>query len=212
VRIAVLSAVRLYGEGLAECLGTRGDISIVGSAHSLAEIETLLQQAPADVTLFDTSVNGTLEEVRQLVCRFPETRVIAVALSETEQEIIAWAEAGVAAYVPREATLGELYTAIFAAMRGEVSCSPRIAGTLLRELRRRPEKSYVAGERLTSRESETLRLIAHGMSNKEIAQALSISVSTVKNHVHSILEKLRVRTRAQAAAQMSGHRARFAAS
>lgn len=204
--------MRLYGEGLAECLGTRGDVCVVGSAHSLAEIETLLQHAAADVTLFDTSVSGTLEEVRELVRRFPETRVIAVALSETEQEIIAWAEAGVSAYVPRDATLAELYEAIFAAMRGEISCSPRIAGTLLRELRRRPEKSYAAGERLTSRESETLRLIAHGLSNKEIAQSLSISVSTVKNHVHSILEKLRVRTRAQAAAQMSGHRVRVAAS
>jgi two-component system, NarL family, nitrate/nitrite response regulator NarL len=87
-------------------------------------------------------------------------------------------------------------------MRGEVRCSPKITGWLLRELRHRPDKSQL-GERLTSREIQTLHLISQGLSNKDIARELGISVATVKNHVHSVLEKLRVQSRSQAAARIS---------
>ncbi len=86
-------------------------------------------------------------------------------------------------------------------MRDEVRCSPKITAWLLKELRRRPEKSQF-DERLTAREIQTLRLISQGRSNKEIARELGISVSTVKNHVHSVLEKLRVQSRSQAAARI----------
>jgi len=129
-------------------------------------------------------------------------RFIAVALAETETEISAWAEAGVCAYVPRDASLAQLHTAILGAMRGEVRCSPKITGWLLRELRHRGDRSPV-GERLTSRENETLHLISQGLSNKDIARELGISVATVKNHVHSVLEKLRVQSRSQAVARLS---------
>jgi DNA-binding NarL/FixJ family response regulator len=87
-------------------------------------------------------------------------------------------------------------------MRGEVRCSPRISGWLLRELRHRPNISEL-GERLTSREIQILRLISQGLSNKEIARELGISVATVKNHVHSVLEKLGVQSRSQAAARIT---------
>lgn len=204
VRVAILSVVRLYAEGLAEYLGSRGDVSVIGIARNFVEIKKLIEAKPVDVILCDTSEKETAVEVRQLASRFAEVRIIAVALAETETEIIAWAEAGISAYVPRNASLAQLYTAILAAMRGEVRCSPRITGWLLRELRHRPDRSHV-GERLTSREIQTLRLISQGLSNKEIAAVLGISVSTVKNHVHSVLEKLRVQSRAQAAARVASH-------
>ena len=201
-RVAILSVIRLYAEGLAQYLGSRGDICVAGTARNFAEIERLLDKKPVDVILCDTSEKGTVAEVRQLASRFPEAKIVAVALTETETEIIAWAEAGISAYVPRQASLAQLCTAIFAAMRGEMNCSPKIAGWLLRKLRQHPDRSYLA-ERLTSREVEILRFISEGLSNKEIAQTLGISVSTVKNHVHSVLEKLGVRSRSQAAAQIS---------
>jgi len=198
IRVAILSVVRIYAEGLAECLN-RGDISVIGIARNFAEIKNLLEAASVDLILCDTSDKDTVDEVRQLTSCFPNVRSLAVALAETEIEIISWAEAGISAYVPRHASLSQLRTAIIAAMRDEVSCSPKITGWLLRELRHQPEKG-VPGERLTSREIQTLRLISRGLSNKEIAGELRISVSTVKNHVHSVLEKLRVQSRSQAAA------------
>lgn len=204
VRVAILSVVRLYAEGVAEYLGNRGDILVTGIARNFDEVEKLLEAKPADVILCDTSEKEMVTEVRQLASRFTEVRIVAVALAETEEEIIAWAEAGISAYVPRHASLAQLYTAVLAAMRGEVRCSPRITGWLLRELRHRPDRSNV-GETLTSREIQTLRLMSQGLSNKEIAAALGISVSTVKNHVHSVLEKLRVHSRSQAAARVASH-------
>jgi DNA-binding NarL/FixJ family response regulator len=201
VRVAILSVVRLYAEGLAEYLTNRGDISVTGIASNFGDIKSLLEATPVDLILCDTSDRDTAAEVRQLACSFSDVRIVAVALAETETEIIAWAEAGISAYVPRDASLAQLYTAIVDAMHGEVRCSPKITGWLLRELRHRPERDEL-GERLTSREIQTLRLISQGLSNKEIARELGISISTVKNHVHSVLEKLRVQSRSQAAARI----------
>jgi two-component system, NarL family, nitrate/nitrite response regulator NarL len=204
VRVAILSLVRLYAEGLAEYLVSRGDVSVAGIARNFTEIEKLLTVKPVDVILCDTSEKQTVVEVRQLALHFADTRIIAVALAETETEIVAWAEAGISAYVPRNASLPQLHTAILAAMRGELRCSPKITGWLLRELRHRPERNYF-GDTLTTREIQTLRLISQGLSNKEIARELGISLSTVKNHVHSVLEKLRVQSRSQAAARVAKH-------
>ena len=202
MRVAILSVVRLYAEGLAEYLGSRGDISVIGIARNFAEIKKLLEAAPVDLILCDTSERETAAEVRQLSSVFSDVRIVAIALTETEKEIVAWAEAGISAYVPRTASLTQLYTAILAAMRGEVRCSPKISGWLLRELRRRPKMSG-RDERLTSREIQILRLISKGLSNKDIARELGISIATVKNHVHSVLEKLRVQSRSQAAARIT---------
>jgi len=204
VKVAILSVVRLYAEGLAEYLRSRGDVSIIGIAGNFDEIKKLIEANPVDPILCYTSEKDTAIEVRRIAARFSEVRIIAVALTETETEIISWAEAGISAYVPRHASLTQLYTAILAAMRGEVKCSPKITGWLLRELRHRTERNQL-GEELTSREIQTLRLISQGLSNKEIACELGISISTVKNHVHSVLEKLRVQTRSQAAARVAKH-------
>ena len=204
VRVAILSVVRLYAEGLAEYLASRGDIAVIGIARNFAEMRKLIESAPVDLILCDSSERETAAEVRQLASHFTDVLIVAVLLTETETEIVAWAEAGISAYVPRHASLAQLYTAMLEAMRGEVRCSPKITGWLLRELRRRRERSPL-GERLTSREIQALGLISQGLSNKEIARELGISVSTVKNHVHSVLEKLRVQSRSQAAARITRH-------
>jgi DNA-binding NarL/FixJ family response regulator len=202
IRVAILSVVRLYAEGLAEYLRGRGDVSVIGIARNFTEANKLLEAAPVDLILCDTSERETAAEVRQLASCYADVKIIAVALAETETEVSIWAGAGICAYVPRQASLAQLYTAILAAMRGEVRCSPKITGWLLRELRRRPDQTQI-GEKLTSREIQTLHLISHGLSNKDIARELGISVATVKNHVHSVLEKLRVQSRSQAAARIA---------
>ena len=127
--------------------------------------------------------------------------LVALAAPEDDGSVIACAEAGVAAFVARDATLDELVAATRAVARGELPAhSPRIAAALLRRVAdgaRPPEHAVLAP--LTSRERQIVALIDEGLSNKEIAARLCIELSTVKNHVHNLLEKLGARGRAEAA-------------
>src|SRR5262249_10913963 len=137
----------------------------------------------------------------------PQVRVIGFGVEEIEGEILACAEAGLAGYVPCDASLDDLVVRVESVLRGELLCTPRMAATLFHRLETqagngRGEPQAVA---LTAREREVLRLIDGGLSNKEIAVRLRIEVSTVKNHVHKVLEKLNVTSRAQAAARLGTH-------
>ena len=109
--------------------------------------------------------------------------------------------------MPCEASLDELVERTLRIMRGELLCTPRMAAAMFRslELRKSAYDEGGIGAVLTAREREVLRLIDDGLSNKEIASSLHIEVSTVKNHVHNLLEKLHVTSRMQAAAQLGSH-------
>jgi DNA-binding NarL/FixJ family response regulator len=127
--------------------------------------------------------------------------VIALGLAEAEQEVITWAEAGVAGYLGREASLAELVAAIERAARGEATCSARTSAILLRRIAAGPESPvppWQSERHLTSRECEILQLVGQGLSNQQIARRLFIALSTVKNHMHNILEKLGVHRRTDA--------------
>ena len=128
----------------------------------------------------------------------PATKVVALTVADVDQEVLSCAEAGVTGFVTRDGSLADLIAAVEAAQRGELFCSPRMAASLLRRV------SALAREgpstpRLTDRESEVLAYLERGLTNQAIAQALGIEVPTVKNHVHSILEKMRVKRRGEAA-------------
>jgi DNA-binding NarL/FixJ family response regulator len=142
---------------------------------------------------------------RALARDTPHARVVALAVPESERHVIACAEAGIVGYVAREASFTDLVAAIEGAARGEAHCSPRVAGGLLRRLGAlslERDQHEVGDARLTARELEIVGLIDRGLSNKEIATALSIGVPTVKNHVHHVLEKLGAERRSQAAARV----------
>ena len=130
-----MSAVRLYGEGLGECLATRRDILVVGAALDLAEIETLLQHATADVVRLD----------------FPERRArrratVGEPLLRNARGSRSPEQNGTGDHCLGEVRLRTSPRDALGALRGDLRGPPRIAGTLLRELRRRPEGSYVIGE------------------------------------------------------------------
>jgi two-component system, NarL family, nitrate/nitrite response regulator NarL len=198
-RLVVVSPMRIYREGLAHVLAQEGSINVVGAAGRLNEMIPLLNAAAVDVVLFDLAVDGGLAALRRL-SSYIELKVVVLGLSEDEGPIVACARAGIAGYVTPDATLQELTQRILEAAVGEFSCPPRVAATLLRSLAVpifAADRQMVAA-RLTPRESEIIRLIERGMSNKEIARHLTIQLATVKNHVHNILEKLAVRDRAEA--------------
>jgi two-component system, NarL family, nitrate/nitrite response regulator NarL len=201
-RVLILAEFSVHREALAGSLGGDGRID-VEVAVDLEEALAALEEVRPQIVLVDMPMPAGANAVRALVSAAPQAKVVAVEVSsEAESDVIALAEAGAAGYVTREASTEDLVAAVEAASRGEVLCSPGIAGTLLRRVgtlarERRPEP--IEGP-LTARELDVLCLIEEGRSNKEIARALSIELPTVKNHVHSILEKLDVHRRTAAVA------------
>lgn len=203
-RLIIASDIALFCEGLAVSLGAYNELEIVGAASSREAVLDLIASRAPYAVVIDTAMSGALDLVRTCARWSPETRFVAVAVTDTENDVIACAEAGVTGYVTRDGSVDELVTTIARARRGELLCSPRVAGSLFRRLaaiaaRSAPDTEISA---LTHREIEIVTLLGHGFSNKEIARRLSIEVATVKNHVHNILEKLHVTRRADAAARM----------
>jgi two-component system, NarL family, nitrate/nitrite response regulator NarL len=210
VPVLVVSDVRLYRHGLAEILARHEGVEVVGTAANAADALAAAHSHPAALVLLDVTMPGGVETIRAVVRALPAAKVLALTVGDDEEQVIAWAEAGVSGYVTRESSLEELVAAIDGAQRGEVICSPRLAATLLRRVR-----SLSAGvpastgdePPLTARELEIVDLLDAGLSNKEIASRLFIEVATVKNHVHNILEKLRVRRRSEVGAILRARRA-----
>lgn len=206
IRVAILADIRLYREGLAQVLGSHPNISVVATAASTNGSLTSISDAAPDVVLIDMVMPDSLAAIRRVLAAAPGAKVVSLGVGEDDHEVVASAESGAVGYVPREGSLGDLVIVIECAARGEAVCSPRVAGALLRRV------ATLASDRghnqieghLTSRESEIMRLVDEGLSNKEIATRLCIEVATVKNHVHNILEKLQVHRRGEAAARVRG--------
>lgn len=201
MRIAIISDVRLHCEGLALLLAHEPDLSLVGSAATLPEALTMVSDLSPDVLLADHGMIGLPEGMKALLRRVPGLKVLVFGVSEQEDEVLRWAEAGAAGYAAREASPAELVATLRSVHRGELLCSPSIAASLMRRVASGPGRSVPAGlHRLTRRERETVQLIAEGLTNRAIAERLGIELATVKNHVHRLLAKLQVRGRYEVAA------------
>jgi two-component system nitrate/nitrite response regulator NarL len=207
IRLVIVVEVGLYREALARWLERDKRFSVVAVAVSGEDALAALKELEADIALVDTGMPASASTVRALVASEPPVKVVALNLTEVDGDVIAFAEAGAAGYVPREGSMEDLAAVAESVSRDEALCSPGVAATLFRRvasLARERRLDPVEG-RLTAREVDVLRLIEEGSSNKEIATTLSIELPTVKNHVHNILQKLRVNRRAEAAARARRH-------
>jgi two-component system nitrate/nitrite response regulator NarL len=206
VRVLVVADIRLYLEGLAESLGRRTGITVVGMAHTADVAISLSGTLLPDVVLIDRALSGGLAAIREIHRHLGGIRAIALGVQDCEDDVLECAEAGISAYVPRDASLEDVARAIQLAARGEALCSPRVAAALLRRIATGGTPADDASSRspLTARETEIVSLIGQRLTNKEIGARLGIEVATVKNHVHNLLEKLQVRRRTDAPARLSG--------
>jgi two-component system, NarL family, nitrate/nitrite response regulator NarL len=186
-RVAFVAETCLYGEAIAGAL-PRYDITVVDRTDD------------PDVVLVDMTGSGGLGTLRDLAAARPKPRLLAVGVRDVHDDVVRCVEAGAIGYVARDASLAELAEAVHAALRGETTASPHVIATLMQRVASLSanRRGGVVAE-LTSRELEVVELIERGLSNKEIAAQLSIAVTTVKNHVHNILEKLDVQRRGEAA-------------
>lgn len=210
MRLVIATETRLYRDGVAQALQMHGEAHNVRfevtACSSATETLERLRASGADVMLLDMSMAQSFELVRAAREIVPDVPVLALAVAERDNDVLACAAAGVSGYVPRECSLAELVAAIQRATRGELLCPPRIAASLFRRIGSFTSSiaEKAPGVPLTGREMEVAQLIRRGFANKQISRQLNIEVATVKNHVHNILEKLQVRRRGEIAARVSG--------
>ena len=206
-RLLIVADVRLYREGIHASLSNLPQFNVIGAVSSAEAALRLAADTPPDIVVVDMATRNSLTVVRTIRNDLPDAHIVGFGVDEVEGEVLACAEAGLAGYVPSDASLDELVVRVESVHRGELLCTPRMAATFFRrlELRERGEAPQPQAVVLTAREREVLRLVDEGLSNKEIAVQLNIEVSTVKNHVHNVLDKLHVTSRMQAAARLGTH-------
>jgi DNA-binding NarL/FixJ family response regulator len=204
IRILIADDHSVVRQGLRMFLGLDPELEVVGEADTGRQALHLAERLRPDVVLMDLlmpEMDGVAATaaIRQAL---PETEVIALTSVLEDEQVVGAVRAGAIGYLLKTTEADELCRAIKAAAAGQVQLAPEAARRLLREVRA-PEQPAVP---LSERETDVLRLLASGLANKEIARSLGIGEQTVKTHVSSILGKLGVQSRTQAAlyAQRTG--------
>jgi DNA-binding NarL/FixJ family response regulator len=200
VRVYVVSDVRLYREGLIASLARQSQLDVLGAGCSS---DVLSQIAPLQpqVLLLDLAARDSLTIPRHAQQILPGLLVVAFAVAEMEENVLACAEAGISAFVAQDGSVEDLVAAVLHALRGEVMCSPRIAALLFSRVATLSGgwPTTPADASLTPREREIAALVACNLRNKEIARRLCLGPATIKNHVHNILQKLNIHRRGEIA-------------
>jgi two-component system, NarL family, response regulator LiaR len=196
IRIVITDDHKVVRRGLRGFLELDPELEVVGEAANGEEAVAMARRIEPDVVLMDLlmPVMDGIEATREICREMPEVEVVALTSVLEDASVTGAIKAGAIGYLLKTTDADELCEAIKAAAAGRVQLAPEAAARLMREVRA-PESP----EALTERETEVLKLIAHGKANKQIARELFIDESTIKSHVHSILSKLNVKSRTQAA-------------
>jgi DNA-binding NarL/FixJ family response regulator len=211
IRVFVVDRIRLSCEAFSIVFGRTQDLEVIGAAQDVAPTLEQLAHTQCDLLLINANLRdgGALELLTEVRQQFPEVKIIVIGLPNTEAVIMRYIEAGAIGYTLLEDSLDELLMRIRAAFNEEAIVAPEVAVALIDRLANLSDLLADVGvtpehyENLTDRESEILELIADGLTNQEIADELTIEVGTVKNHIHSIFEKLNLSNRKDAAIYLS---------
>ncbi|MEN8114879.1 MAG: response regulator transcription factor [Actinomycetota bacterium] len=201
-RLLVVDDVPLFRAGLASALRDAG-FEVVAEAGSADEAVSAAEEYQPDLVLLDILMPGVsgLEVVEKLTAMAPETSVVLLTASESEEDLLVGVKAGARGYVTKDAPFDDLVGALNAVNNGGAAVSPNMAGKLLdvtRQLLRHQELLQSRKPVLTGRELEVLELVAQGQTSRQIGDVLFISENTVKNHIRNILDKLGLHSRNEA--------------
>jgi DNA-binding NarL/FixJ family response regulator len=201
IRVLLIADVRFYREGLAHALTCDGRFVVVDAIAQRDGPLAVTDALAPDIVLLDATLPHAIELATRLSQRAGAVKVIALGVVESENSVVAWAEAGACGYVRCDASFEQLTQVVVDCARGEFRCAPHIAASLLRRVAELStsgltDAQHAAWSQLTRRERDILQLIGRGLSNKEIASELGIELPTAKNHVHRVFEKLNLHRRA----------------
>jgi DNA-binding NarL/FixJ family response regulator len=206
IRLVILSAVRLVHEGVAGSFDPVIGVRVVEHTEISSEAFPRIGQLRPDAVLVDVTTRKGLQVPRRIHQFCPQAALIAFAVAEVEEEVIACANAGFCGYVSRQCGASDLLQALYDSLDGRLCCPPHISSALFRRLAHHREtpapQTPLDCAVLTPRETEIITLADTGQTNKEIARELRISDSTVKNHMHNILQKLMVSRRGEALSRL----------
>jgi DNA-binding NarL/FixJ family response regulator len=207
LRILVVDDHTLFREGIVNILNAQPDMQVIAQASDGLEAVVLARSLRPDIVLMDIHMPGTdgIEATRLIKRDVPETYVLMLTVRDEDEKLFEAIKSGAQGYLLKTIRAQQLIDMLHAAQRGELTLSPGLANRILDEFRRLSTSSSAAStaspslEPLTARERQILSLVARGATDREIAQELVISVYTVKAHIRSILNKLHVTSRHQAA-------------
>jgi DNA-binding NarL/FixJ family response regulator len=207
LRVVIADDHPFYRQGLARLLSQSG-VEVVGEAANGPDAIELVERTAPDVAVVDLNMPGMsgVEVTRRLNERMPASRVLVVSVSAQEEDVTEAILAGASGYVLKDGPVEEVVAGIQAAAKGESLLSPRIAGTLLDRIRDREVQPELPPIPLSQRELQVLRLVAQGRGESEIGEALHIGAGAVTKHISSLLMKLQVENRVQAAMRSVQHR------
>jgi len=204
IRVVIVDDHALFRRGLDLVLSEEPDIKVVGEAADGIEAVHRAEEMAPDVVVMDVRMPRStgIEAARRIRERLPDTKVIMLTVSDSEEDLYAAVKAGASGYLLKEISIEELADAVRAVARGHSLISPSMASKLLTEfnalVQQAEERHRSFLPSLTDRELDVLKLVAKGLSNREISEELYISENTVKNHVRNILEKLHLHSRMEA--------------
>ncbi|HLY27239.1 MAG TPA: response regulator transcription factor [Aggregatilineales bacterium] len=200
IRIVVADDHPVVREGLVAMLGTQPDFEVIAEAGTGLDIVRQVVTLSPDVALMDLEMPQMdgVEAIRHIHMQSPKTQVIVLTAFDTDERIVGALKAGAQGYLLKGAPRSEIFNAIRVVSAGGSLIQPVVASKLLRHMA--AQEDQPAGEALTEREMDVLRLLAQGKVNKEIAATLMIAERTVKFHVSSIMEKLGAGNRTEAVA------------
>ena len=207
MRITIIDDHVLFREGLASMIRSEPDIEITGMAGTVREAVELARTVRPDIILMDFGLpDGTGDEAaRMILGKYPECKIVFLTMSDEDEDLFAAIRSGARGYLLKDMHPQKLVAALRSVQRGEGALSRSMTVRVMEELSRTKKPEYPADITLTKREIDVLRAIAAGLSNLEIADRLFITENTVKYHVHSILEKLSLSDRKEAAMYAREH-------
>jgi two-component system NarL family response regulator len=204
IRVLIVDDHALFRRGLMLVLESEDGIEVVGEADDGEDAIAKAEQLAPDVVLMDVRmprISG-IEATRRLAEALPTTKIIMLTVSDEEEDLYEAIKAGATGYLLKEISIEEVADAVRAVTQGQTLISPSMASKLIAEFtnlaKRATDRQQVPVPRLTERELDVLRLVAQGITNREIAEQLFIAENTVKNHVRNILEKLHLHSRMEA--------------